>query len=77
MKYDHAFENYGERRARDVSALLREWAEFCEDANYHEYVIPLEALADRVDNLVTPIQFFVMRPVELYSTPLAEFYIVP
>lgn len=77
MNYDFAFENFGEQRAAYVAAKLREWADFHEDQNYHEFVVPLLALADRVDGLTTPIQFFVMRAEDLYAQPLAEFYIVP
>lgn len=75
--YSDQFENFGERRASEVSALLREWADFHEDANYHEFVVPLYALAERVEQLTTPMQFFVMRAEDLFSQPLAEFYIVP
>jgi hypothetical protein len=37
----------------------------------------LEALANRVERLTEPIQFFVMRHEHLFGAPLAEFYIDP
>lgn len=75
MSYTDQFENFGRKSPREVGALLRQWSLDHEDANYHEYVVPLEALAERVEALSTPIQFFVMRAPELFGQPLAEFYI--
>lgn len=77
MSYTDAFENYGSRRPSEVAHMLREWADYHEDQNYHEFVVPLHALADRVETLSTPIQFFVMRSEDLFGQPLAEFYITP
>lgn len=75
--FNDQFENYGERRASEVAHMLREWADEHHARSFYEYVRPLHALAERVDGLTQPIQFFVMRAPELYGTPLAEFYIVP
>jgi hypothetical protein len=77
MNPGDTFENYGAHAPSYVARLLRQWAEEHEDENYHEFVVPLEALATRVEALTEPIQFFVMRAEHMYATPLAEFYIDP
>lgn len=77
MSFTDQFENFGSRRPSEVAHMLREWADEHENENYHEYVAPLHALADRVDKITEPIQFFVMRSPDLFGSALAEFYIDP
>jgi len=69
------WENFGDRTPDEASDLLRQWADEHADQNYHEFVVPLEALADLILQQEHPIQCMVGRHPDLYAIPIAAMFI--